>query len=65
MDDPALDAAAATKGPLSSETALRLIERGRERLDAGDLLPAYADFQRVVGNDDPAITGAALLGSGA
>jgi membrane associated rhomboid family serine protease len=64
MDDPALDAAAATKRPLSSETALRLIERGRERLDAGDLLPAYADFQRVVGNDDPAITGAALLGSG-
>jgi membrane associated rhomboid family serine protease len=64
MDDPALDAAAATKGPLSSETALRLIDRGRERLDAGDLLPAYADFQRVVGNDDPAITGAALLGSG-
>jgi membrane associated rhomboid family serine protease len=64
MDDPAIDAAAATKGPLPSEVALRLIERGRERLDAGDLAPALADFQRVVGNDDPTITAAALLGSG-
>jgi membrane associated rhomboid family serine protease len=66
MDQPAddLDAAVATKGPLSSEVALRLIERGRERLGAGDLAPAFADFQRVVGNEDPAITAAALLGSG-
>jgi membrane associated rhomboid family serine protease len=66
MDHPAddLDAAVTTKGPLSSEIALRLIERGRERLDAGDLAPAFADFQRVVGHEDPAITAAALLGSG-
>ena len=64
MDDPALDAAVNTQGPLSGEIARRLIERGRERLDAGDALPAYADFQRVVGNEDPEITAAGLLGSG-
>src|SRR5439155_12275733 len=64
MDDPSLDAAVKTQGPLSNEIALRLIDRGRERLDAGDLAPAFADFQRVVGHEDPAITAAALLGSG-
>jgi len=62
--DADLDAAAATKGPLSNGVALGLIERGRERLDAGDLAPAFSDFQRVVGHEDPAITAAALLGSG-
>lgn len=70
MDHPgadlnaALDAAVATKGPLTAATANQLIERGRERLDTGDLAPAFADFQRVVGHEDPAITAAALLGSG-
>ncbi|HYK96109.1 MAG TPA: rhomboid family intramembrane serine protease [Candidatus Dormibacteraeota bacterium] len=62
--DATLDAAVATKGPLTAATANQLLERGRERLDAGDLAPAFADFQRVVGHEDPAITAAALLGSG-
>jgi Uncharacterized membrane protein (homolog of Drosophila rhomboid) len=62
--DADLDAAVNTQGPLTSEIALRLIERGRERLEAGDAMPALADFQRVIGHDDVAITAAALLGSG-
>ena len=62
--DEDLDTAVASQGPLSSEIAHRLIERGRERLEAGDLTPAYGDFQRVIGHEDVAITAAALLGSG-
>lgn len=62
--DPELDAAVNTQGPLSSEIARRLIERGHERLETGDAMPALADFQRVIGHDDLAITAAALLGSG-
>jgi membrane associated rhomboid family serine protease len=64
MDDPTLDAALNTQGPLANDVALRLIERGRERLAAGDLTAAYADYQRAIGHSDPAITAAALLGSG-
>jgi membrane associated rhomboid family serine protease len=64
MDDPTLDAALHSQGPLATDVASALIERGRERLDAGDALPAYADFQRVIGSEDPAITAAGLLGSG-
>ena len=75
MDDPGgapydpfrhaeLDSAVATSGPLSPDVARRLIDRGRARLDAGDAGPSIVDFQRVVGHEDPAITGAALLGFG-
>ena len=53
-----------TQGPLSDAVAQRLIDRGRAKLEAGDAALAVADFQRVVGHDDPAITGAALLGYG-
>lgn len=62
--DPELDSAVATSGPLSPDVARRLIDRGRARLDAGDAGPSIADFQRVVGHEDAAITGAALLGLG-
>jgi membrane associated rhomboid family serine protease len=62
--DPALDAAFATQGPLAPDIARRLIDRGRAKLEAGEAGLAVLDFQRVVGNDDPAITGAALLGLG-
>jgi rhomboid protease GluP len=62
--DPALDAALATQGPLAPEVARRLIDRGRAKLEVGEAALAVLDFQRVVGNDDPAITGAALLGLG-
>lgn len=59
-----LDAALATKGPLAPELARRLIDRGRERLDSGEPAAAAADFQRVVGHEDAALTGEALLGLG-
>ncbi len=62
--DPALDAAAATPGPLRLDIARRLIERGQAKLEASEPAMAIADFQRAVGHDDPAITGAALLGLG-
>jgi membrane associated rhomboid family serine protease len=62
--DPALDAALRTQGPLNPDLARRLIARGRERLDMGDADTAIVDFRRAIGNDDPGITGAALLGYG-
>src|SRR6185503_754371 len=62
--DPALDAAFATQGPLTPEIARGLIARGRAKLEAGEAQLAALDFQRVVGHEDPAITGGALLGFG-
>lgn len=62
--DPALDAAVANPGPLTADLARRLIERGREELEAGEPRLAIADFQRVIGHEDAGITGAALLGMG-
>jgi rhomboid protease GluP len=62
--DPQLDAALETQGPLGDQIAVRLIERGRARLDAGDHAPAIGDFQRVVGHPDADLTGAAILGTG-
>lgn len=59
-----LDAALTTQGPLAEDVARRLLERGRERLDAGELGPAAGDFQRVVGHPDANLTGAAVLGLG-
>lgn len=62
--DPELDAALATQGRLTDEVAQRLIDRGRAKIDAADPALAIPDFQRVIGHSDPALTGAALLGSG-
>jgi len=62
--DPEVDAAAASQGPLSPDVALRLVARGRTKLEAGEAALAVADFRRVIGHDDPVITGAALLGLG-
>ena len=64
FDDPELDAAVAAQGPLSADVANRLIARGRMKLDSGDAALAITDFQRVVGHEDPAVTGAALVGLG-
>src|SRR5690349_18987762 len=64
LADARLDAALRTQGPLDAATAQALIRRGRERLDLGDAAQAIADFRRPIGNQDPAITGAALLGYG-
>jgi rhomboid protease GluP len=62
--DPELDAAAASQGPLPSDVATRLVARGRSKLEAGEPLLSIADFQRVIGHEDPSVTGAALLGFG-
>src|SRR4051794_10918164 len=64
LADAGLDAALRTQGPIDAATAERLIGRGRERLALGDAANAIADFRRVVGQQDPAITSAALLGYG-
>ena len=64
LSDPRLDAALRSQGPLDAATAQRLIARGRERLDLGDSAQAIADFRRAIGHEDPAVTGAALLGYG-
>lgn len=62
--DPELDAAVASQGPLPAGIAVRLIARGRARLEAGEPALSLPDFQRVIGHEDPSITGEALLGIG-
>jgi tetratricopeptide (TPR) repeat protein len=62
--DPELAAARASQGALTPDIARRLIDRGRAKLEAGEAALAAADFHRVIGHDDAAITGAALLGMG-
>jgi membrane associated rhomboid family serine protease len=59
-----LDAARASQGPLTSTVARLLLDRGRERLDGGEPQQALADFQRVIGHPDAAMTAEAWLGSG-
>jgi rhomboid protease GluP len=53
-----------SQGPLTRDQALLLLDRGAELLEAGDFNGAFAHYRRVIGFDDPAITAAALLGSG-
>ncbi|HET7180948.1 MAG TPA: rhomboid family intramembrane serine protease [Candidatus Limnocylindrales bacterium] len=62
--DPELDAAVATQGPLSTDVATRLVARGRSKLESGEAALSITDFQRAIGHEDPAVTGAALLGLG-
>ncbi len=62
--DAELDAAVQAQGPLSNAIAIRLIDRGRAKIEAGDAALAVPDFSRVIGHEDPSITGAALLGYG-
>ena len=62
--DPRLDAALRTQGPLPSDVAADLVHRGQARLEAGEPQLAIPDFRRVVGHDDPVLTGAALVGMG-
>jgi rhomboid protease GluP len=63
-DPDDLDAARAAQGPLPATTARRLLDRGRERLDAGEPLQALGDFQRVIGHPDAGLTAEAWLGVG-
>jgi membrane associated rhomboid family serine protease len=49
-------------GPLDSEVAVGLLQRGQALTEQGDWELAAGTFARVVGNDDPALHTAALLG---
>ena len=51
-------------GPLTRETAIGLLARADDLLQAGEYQAAAAHYVRVVGFDDPAVTAAALLGLG-
>jgi membrane associated rhomboid family serine protease len=51
-------------GPLDRETALRLLGRADELLEAGEFEEAGRHYQRVYGYDDPPITASALYGLG-
>ena len=63
-DAKTLSDAVAVEGPLSRDVALALLDRGAAAVAAGEYPFAAAYYQRVVGFDDPAVTGAALLGLG-
>lgn len=64
FQDPALDAAVASQGPVPLDVASRLIARGRSKLEAGEAALSLTDFQRVIGHEDAGITGSALVGLG-
>jgi len=64
MDAPDLDAARAAQGPLTAATARGLLDRARDHLETGEPAEALADYRRVFGFDDPAMTAEAWLGAG-
>jgi membrane associated rhomboid family serine protease len=51
-------------GRLTRDAAVTLLERGDDLMAGGEFSDAAAHYARVVGFDDPTITGAALLGLG-
>jgi len=51
-------------GRLTREQAAGLLDRAADLLGTGEFLDAANHYRRVVGFDDPAVTGAALLGLG-
>ena len=61
MSDPAT-AAPLRPGPLDPQVAVGLLQRGQALAEQGDWPLAAATFARVVGNSDPVLHVAALLG---
>jgi membrane associated rhomboid family serine protease len=51
-------------GPLDRATALAVLARADELLEAGEPEAAAAHYQRVIGFDDPAVTASAYYGLG-
>src|SRR3954452_18780441 len=51
-------------GPLDPNVAIGMLQRAQQLAAQGDYELARQTFQRVAGNNDPAIHVAALLGSG-
>lgn len=64
--DHALDLAVvlAHDGPLSRDLAIAVLDRAARLMESADFADAGRLYQRVIGFDDPAITGAAMLGLG-
>lgn len=62
VDPPAREPIA--NGRLTREQAAGLLDRAADLLDSGEFAQAANHYRRVVGFDDPAVTGAALLGLG-
>lgn len=60
--EPASVPDAGRSGPLDSDVAVGLLQRGQTLADQGDWELAASTFARVVGNDDPSLHTAALLG---
>jgi membrane associated rhomboid family serine protease len=65
-DQPTFDARAvlAVSGPLSRETASAALVQAGALMASADFIDAARLYQRVVGFDDPSITGAAMIGLG-
>ena len=42
-----------TPGPLTLEQARLILDRGAERLSAGEFAEAFRNYRRVIGFDDP------------
>jgi membrane associated rhomboid family serine protease len=59
-----LHATLAHDGPLSREAAVAALDHAASLMTTADFVDAARLYQRVIGFDDPAITGAALVGLG-
>ena len=59
-----LSATLAQDGPLTRETALAALDHAAQLMTSADFIDAARLYQRVVGFNDVAITGAALVGLG-
>ncbi|HTC85101.1 MAG TPA: rhomboid family intramembrane serine protease [Candidatus Acidoferrum sp.] len=51
-------------GPLDRETALAILRRADDLMEAGEPEQAAGHYQRVIGFDEPAVTASALFGLG-
>ena len=65
-DQPPFDYHGAMRhdGPLSREQAMAALDHASELMTSADFVDAARLYQRVVGFNDPGVTGAALLGLG-
>jgi membrane associated rhomboid family serine protease len=59
-----LQATLAQDGPLSREQALAALDHASDLMSSADFIDAARLYQRVIGTNDVAITGAALVGLG-
>lgn len=62
--DPDVARFLAHDGPLTRDMAVAILDRAARLLETADFADAGRLYQRVIGFDDPAVTGAAMLGLG-